>query len=300
EADALAFGTDEDHALGLDPEVMPFDLGRDPVAFARTRIAIVRDLIQRQEKATSAPASDPSLPRRAVLYGLRELARTSQVLLRQIGGVVTRRAAAFQGTDALQPLPAAQQRAALDELVHTYLTPEAIALPPALQRRLAPDYLDRADNGDGNFASTDFSWADQLLALQRPVLDALVSEGLAERLMDNVDKTRDREPQPLTIKELHKRLFDAIWGTEPTQDALAPAWRSLQREHVNRLAVAVVRTGSSRADVRAVMRQQAQRVLKHLKDHRSGGPESTAEAHRQDCIQTLSAALQANVVRNTP
>jgi len=41
-------------------------------------------------------------------------------------------------------------------------------------------------------------------------------------------------------------------------------------------------------------------VLKHLKDHRSGGPESTAEAHRQDCIQTLSAALQANVVRNTP
>ncbi len=316
EADALAFGTDEDSSLGLDPEVMPFDLGRDPVAHAQTRIAIVRDLFQRQVlmqrpmqalaptqaqvQTASPPMPDPGLARRTVLYGLRELSRSSQVLMRQIGGVVTRRAAAFQGEDALQPLPADRQRAALDELLRTYLTPEAITLPPALQRRLGPDYLERADNGDGQTANTDFSWAQQLLALQRPVLDGLMAEGLAERLMDNVDKTRDTEARPLTLKALHARLFDAIWATTPTQDALAPAWRSLQREHVNRLAAAVLRAGSGRADVRSVMRQQAQLVLQHLQAKRFGGPQSTAEAHRQDCIQTLSAALQAQVVRNTP
>jgi Met-zincin len=234
------------------------------------------------------------------VYGLRELSRSSQVLLRQIGGVVTRRAATFQGTDALRPLAADRQRAALEELLRTYLNPEAIDMPAALQRRLGPDYLERADNGDGNTAATDFSWAQQLLALQRPVLDGLMSEGLAERLMDNVDKVRDQEARPLTLKELNKRLFDAVWATPLTRDDLSPAWRSLQREHVNRLAVAVVRASAGRADVRAVVRQQAQRVLQHLKAHRSGGPDSTAEAHRQDCIQSLSAALQANVVRNTP
>jgi hypothetical protein len=52
--------------------------------------------------------------------------------------------------------------------------------------------------------------------------------------------------------------------------------------------------------VRSLMRQQAQRLLSHLREHKFGGPDSTAEAHRQDCIQTLTAALQASVVRNTP
>jgi hypothetical protein len=298
QADALAFGTDED--AGQDPEVLPFDLGRDPVAFARTRIAIVRDLFTREAKRPVGPLADPSLPRRTVMYGLRDLARTSQILLKQVGGLVARRAAAYQGTDALRPLPAGTQRAALDELLRTFVNPEALSMPATLQRRLAPDYQERADIGDGNFGGTDFSWADQLLALQRPVLDLLVSDGLAERLQDNADKTRDNEAQPLTVKELNKRLFDTIWDTPLTQDALAPAWRSLQREHVNRVAVAVVRSASGRADVRALMRQQAQRLLSHLRDHKFGGPDSTAEAHRQDCIQTLSAALQASVVRNTP
>jgi hypothetical protein len=298
QADALAFGTDED--AGLDPEVLPFDLGRDPVAFARTRIAIVKDLLAREAKRPAGPLADPSLPRRTVMYGLRELARTSQILLKQVGGVVARRAAAYQGTDALRPLPAAAQRAALEELLRTFVNPEALTMPATLQRRLAPDYQERADNGDGNFGSTDFSWAEQLLALQRPVLDLLVSDNLAERLQDNIDKTRDSEPQPLTVKELNKRLFDTIWDTHVTQDALAPAWRSLQRDHVNRVAVAVVRSASGRADVRSLMRQQAQRLLSHLREHKFGGPDSTAEAHRQDCIQTLTAALQASVVRNTP
>ncbi len=300
QADALAFGTDEDAAQGLDPEVLPFDLGKDPVAFAQTRIAIVKDLLARQAQPPTVPVTDPSLPRRTVSYGLRELARTSQILMRQVGGVVMRRAAAYQGSDAMRPLPAAQQRAALDELIRTYLSPESLAMPSALQRRLAPDYQERGDNGDGNFSATDFSWAEQLLGLQRPALDVLTSDGLAERLLDNADKTRDSEPQALTVKELHKRVFDAIWDTPVRQDALSPAWRSLQREHVNRVAMAVARSGSGRADVRALVRLQAQRLLAHLRAHKVGGPDSTAEAHRQDCIQTLAAALQASVVRNTP
>jgi hypothetical protein len=300
EADALAFGTDEDYALGLDPEVLVFDLGRDPVEFARTRMAIVKDMLQRQAQRSAAPLEDPSLPRRTVLYGLREVGRASQVLARQVGGVVTRRAVAYQGGDALQPLPAAQQRAALDTLLEMVLSPDAWRLPPALLRRLAPDYAERVDNGEGQFPGTDFSWADQMLALQRPVLDVLTNEALADRLSDNLDKVRDKEASPLTPQELNKRVFDLVWGSAPAQEATRPMWRSLQREHVNRLAVSVVRSTSGRADVRALTRQQAQRVLDHLRKLPTQGPESVAEAHRQDCMQTLMTALQASVVRAGP
>ena len=302
EADALAFGTDEDAALGLDPEVQAFDLGRDPLAFAQTRLAIVRELIGKQAlaAATPGPEHDASLARRRVSYGLRELARTSQIVLRQVGGVVARRAPAQAGGDALSPVPATEQRAALELLLTEFLNPEALSLPAALQRRLAPDYLDRVDNGSGQFAGVDFSWQEQLLALQRPLLDVLTSEALAERLLDNADKVRDVEREPLTLKALNKRVFGAIWLTPPQQDASMPAWRSLQREHVIRLAQGVVRGSSGRADVRALARAQAQRVLAHLKALHSGGPDSTAEAHRLDAIQTLSTALQANVSRQSP
>jgi hypothetical protein len=301
-ADALAFGTDEDNAIGLDPQSLVFDLGKDPVAFARTRVAIMRDLFERQARRELKPEDDPTLLRRSVSYGLRDLARTSQILLRQIGGVVTRRDAPGSGRDLLDPLPAAQQRAALDMLMTDFLSPRAFSLPPALLRKLAPDYMDRQEGGDtnGSPVPTDFSVADLQLALQREIVSTLMSEPLAERLLDNIDKTRDIEKQPLTVRELHRTLQEAIWPEEAAPAGFESARRNLQRDYVNRLAVAVVRGASNRADVRAVMRMQALKLLKQLKAQPAGDPNSTASAHRQDCIDTLSRALDASVVRPSP
>jgi hypothetical protein len=78
-----------------------------------------------------------------------------------------------------------------------------------------------------------------------------------------------------------------------------PAARNLQREHVNRLAVAVVRAGG-RADVRAIVRQEAQTLLQRLQAQSGRGDPSTAAAHRRDCIDTLRTALAATVVRAAP
>jgi hypothetical protein len=95
-AEALAYGTDEDNLLGLDPQALTFDLGRDPVAFARTRVAIVRDLLARQATRVLTPQDEAALLRRSISYALRDLARTSQTLMRQVGGVITRRDAPRQ------------------------------------------------------------------------------------------------------------------------------------------------------------------------------------------------------------
>lgn len=306
-ADALAYGTDEDNALGLDPEALTFDLGRDPVAFARTRLAIARDLIARQASVHLMPGDDAAVLRRRVGYALRDVARSADILTRQIGGLVTRRGTAASGLDALDPLPSDTQRAALDLLLEQILSPGAIQLPPALQRRLAPDYLERGESpfpGVG-VSPTDFSAAVQLGVLQRSVLGDLMADSLADRLLDNIDKTRDRDPHPLTLGEFHQRLRDTIWPrVRPGADAaVPPPWRrNLQRDHVNRLSVALLR-GANRADVRAQLRLQAEQLVRMLS--RPGalgakGPGSVTEAHRRDCLDTLRRALAAHVVRSTP
>ena len=289
QADALAYGTDEDNLWGLDPQALTFDLGRDPVAFARTRIAIVRDLLNRQATCTLSPNDDATVLRRSVSYGLRDLARTSQTLLRQIGGLITRRDAPGSGRDLLEPLPAAAQREALQLLLSDFLSSEAVALAPALLRRLAPDYLEREDA-----SSTDFSAAEQLLSLQRAVLNHLMADALADRLQDNADKVRDREAHPLSVAELQQGLRQAVWRPAGGQ----ASWqRNLQREHVTRLAASVLRS-TGRADARAIVRLEAETLLHQLQASASG--DRTEQAHRRACIEILQNALQARVMRTGP
>jgi hypothetical protein len=300
--DALAYGTDEDNFEGLDPQALAFDLGRDPIAYARARLTIVRDLFERLSVRQLQPEDDPSLLRRSVGYGMRDMARTGQILSRQIGGILTRRDRPGGATALLTPLPAARQRTALRMLTQNFLSTDVTRLPPSLLRRLAPDYLDRQENNDHGLSvmPTDFSWADQQLTLQRQVLATLMNPELAERLLDNIDKTRDIEAHPLTPEELHRSLRQAIWNGQARPTAQDGARRNLQREHVNRLATELVHNSSDRADVRALLRNEATLVLRGLRAKASGSAQGIEAAHRRDCIDTLSAALSAQVVRLAP
>ena len=298
QAQALAYGTDEDMATGLDPDIQVFDLGDDPTAFARQRLAIVRDLFKKVVQKPETDPDDASWARRTVLYGWRELGRTSQLLSRQIGGVSTRRVGASSPRDAIDPVPASRQRAALSLLANEFLNADAWALPATLQRKLSPDYLARSIGRDATPA--DLPMAQQRLAVQRETLGYLMSDTLAERLLDNAARTRDREPHPLLPAELQHRLVTAIWqpGRAPAD---ASAWRDLQREHLNRLAQAVVRNASARADVRATFREEARELLELLRLQASRSRADTATgAHLRDSIDTLTTALAAQVGRPGP
>jgi predicted transcriptional regulator len=305
---ALDYGTDEDNALGLDPQSLVFDQGRDPIAFAQRRIALARDLIERQAAVVLKPTDEPQIQRRRIAYALRDLERTANVLTRQVGGIVTRRDAPGSGRDLLDPLPAQTQREALALLSEQFLSTRALGIPPKLQRNLAPDYFERIEafqDPSTPAPLTDFSVSDQLVQLQRQVLNALMNDALAERLLDNIDKTRDRETRPLTLRELHRTLREAIWSA-PTKaprkgasDDNAPWQRNVQREYINRLSISLLR-GGNRADVRAQVRHQAQLLLAQLQKPVSKDADSTAEAHRRDCLETLQRALSASVQRTTP
>ncbi len=299
--EALAYGTDEDQQLGLDPQALTFDLGRDPVVFAQTRLDIVADLFKRQNERRLTPDDDPALLRRSVNYGLRDLARTSQILLRQVGGVVTRRDAPGAGREMLIPLSVAEQQSALSLLTQAYLSSQAVTLPPTLLRKLAPDYLEREMALDGGaLGGTEFSLAEQQLALQRDVVAGLLNEGLAERLLDNADMTRDTVSQALTPAQVFAQVREAIWPRSEAANEPASLRRNLQREHINRLAVAVIRNASARADVRALIRQEAKGLLTMLRARAPQARDAATQAHLQDGIDTLTTALQASALRTSP
>jgi hypothetical protein len=202
------------------------------------------------------------------------------------------------GRDPLQPVAADVQRRALDLIAGAVLAPDGLALSAPLQRRLAPDFLDRAE-----FAlPTDYSVPQRLFELQRAVLAYLMSEGIAGRILDSVGKF-DRSAEAFQLRELYGRLQSDVWneldarprGAAGAGLAIAPTRRELQREHVNRLAVALLRPGG-RADARGILRQQARELLGRL-EPAARRADADTRAHLADSADTLRRALAAPLLR---
>jgi hypothetical protein len=226
------------------------------------------------------------------------MGRAAGILTRQIGGVRTLRDHAGSGRDPLAPLPAAQQREALDLLASGFLSADSFKLSPALQRRLAVDFQERGEalaRGE-SVGSTDYSPNVQVLELQRAVLNQLMSDPVASRLLDSETK----EPkEALRLSELYRRLHQSVWSELSAPGDIPAPRRELQREHVNRLAGLVLRPAAlSRADARSLMRAEVQALLARINAAaRRSGLSPEAQAHLHDSADTLSQALSAKLQR---
>lgn len=292
----LAYGTDEDNLLGLDPESLVFDLGDDPLVFASKRIAIAQDLFARQETRRLKSTQDYAVLRRSLGYALRDAARAAGVLSRQIGGLRTLRDFPGTGRDPLLPVPAAVQRQALDQLAQSFLATGSFQVSPALARKLAPDYLERFSGGEP--VSTDYPLDAILLELRRGLLGVLMSEGLAARLLDAQAKAASPS-EAFGLAELYGRLTREVWSELGRPGDIPAARRDLQREHLGRLAGLLLRpSANSRADARSLLRAEARGLLDRIVAagrHTALSPQ--ARAHLADSADSLRAVLDAPLQR---
>lgn len=300
----LAYATDEDNFLGVDPDAVQFDLGRDPIAFAKKRIEIARDLLKRQEGRELQPGQDYSVLRRAASYALRDVSRSAAVLARQIGGVRTLRDFPGSGRDPLSPVPAALQREALEVLTKGVLSAEAFRISPQLARRMAPDYQERTDavfevGGSAAAVQTDFSMDSLVASLQRSLLAQLMSDSVMARIVDSEAKA-SRPAEAFRLSELFNRLHGEVWSELGARSGDIPSLRrELQREHVNRLSALLLRPGSlSRSDARSLLRIESQGLLARIeRAARRPGLSAEARAHLADSAESLQLALSAKATR---
>lgn len=297
----LAYGTDEDNFLGIDPESLVFDLGSDELAFARKRFAIARDLFKRQETRDLPPDQDYAVLRRSLNFAINDVARSTGVLARQIGGVRTLRDYPGSGRDPLQPVAAAAQREALDVISRGLFAADSFAVSPGLQRRLAPDFQERGDSLPFGTTSvtTEFSPTQRVLGMQRALLAHLLGDTVAARILDNQGAVGGKSADAFQLSELYSRLDRDIWSELRGSGDIPATRRELQREHVNRINAQLLRPGSAgRADGRGLMRAEASDLLARIKAASGrGGLSADARAHLKDCEDSLTQALSARVMR---
>jgi hypothetical protein len=297
----LAYATDEDASFfSLDPEINQLDLGADPLSYAQKRFALVHELWQRTESREMKPGESYSILRRNFSRGLSEASQGAVYAAKYVGGLTTLRDRAGSGRDPLSPVAVDKQRQALRLITDEVFSADSFRFPPSFLRRMSVSTFDMDDAAETGKAvpQVDVAIDQQVLAMQRSVLAQLMSDTVAQRLLNNESKV-DNPSQALRLSELYGTLHAAIWSELRTGRDIPLFRRNLQREHAARIATALVRPASTMpADARALMRADA-RALRDELARAQGRPgfSPEARAHLAETQATLDEALKAPLMR---
>jgi hypothetical protein len=239
--------------------------------------------------------------RRNLLSGFSSLARGMAPATKYIGGVVQVRDRAGSGRLPFTPVPAAEQREALKLISEGMFSVDSFRFTPELLNSVPfsrLEYFELLVRGQDPPPSTMFSLSSQVIALQKTVLDQVMSDAVAARVIDFESHSVDPK-QAFRLSELYDTLNAAIWSELKSGRDITPLRRNLQREHLRRVAGALIRpTATTPADARALQRENAKALAAQIKAAQAKpGFSKEARAHLAESANTLDEALKAPLQR---
>ena len=300
----LAYGTDEDSFIGgspqgMDPTVNVWDLTDNPLGYYRKRLELSRELWDRIQAKQLADGESYDTLRRSFLAGFDQMSRGLLPVTKYVGGIVQLRDRAGSGRLPFTPVPAAQQREALKILNDGLFSVDSFTFKPEFLASLPhnrQDYFDALQRGEVN-RQPMVSVPGTILKLQRDVLDQVMSDVVATRLMESQAITKKGES--LKLSELYDNLQGSIWSELKSGREVSPMRRNLQREHLRRVAVAITRSSAGQpADARALQRMNAQQLASELRAAQGKpGLSKETRAHYAESLNTIDEALKAPIQR---
>jgi hypothetical protein len=291
----LAYATDEETGIGIeaaDPEVNQRDLGHDPLSFAKRRMALSRELWDRWQERKLPDDEGRDVLYRNVVSGFGQYSLAAQVAAKYVGGVVYVRDHAGSPRASFTPIAPERQREALRLVTDGLFQPDSFKFRPEFLTRLAADPF---ESGVGERAS--FTLASRVLGVQTQVLDRLMSDAVATRVLDSGFKVEGGK-KGLSLGELYDTLQKSIWSDLKGAQDITLMRRNLQREHVRRVTYMLTRANGTPADARALQRENARTLVAQLRvAEKRPGLSKEARAHLADCRDTLQEALKAPMQR---
>jgi hypothetical protein len=307
----LLYATDEDATyLSPDPRADRFDMGMDPLDWARSRIELIDQRMANILEWAVKDAESWYFLRRAFLTLLSEKTFVLDYVGRYIGGQYFSRA--HRG-DANAPAPfvlvdAARQRQALAFIEETLYTDKFLSFPPEVLNHLAPSRWSHP--GTSISYSMDFPIHDIVGLLQWWNLFDRLNPEFIRRIYDAELKTA--APDKLTAAEYRRRLQEACWADATSVERLRGGqWsdsepflssmrRSLQREYLG-LAEPLVRRrpGQSLApDLHGMLHFSLEKLARELGEVVTAGQDRldfASAAHLTACKSRIDRILSAEL-----
>jgi len=302
----LAYGTDEDSFIGgapqgMDPTVNVWDLSDQPLVYYRKRLELSRELWARLQARELKPGESYDALRRSFLAGFTQLSRGLTPATKYIGGVVQVRDRAGSGRMPFTPVPAAQQRDALKILAEGAFSVDSFQFKPEFLASLPHNRLDYFDNlarGQSIAAQPMVSVPGAILGMQKTVLDQVMSDAVATRIVES-QALSAKPKEAFQLSELYDTLQGSIWSELKSGREITPMRRSLQREHLRRVAGVMLRPSASLpADARSLQRANAHVLAAEIRAAQARpGYSKDTKAHLAESLETLNEALKAQMLR---
>ncbi len=280
----------------IDPTTNADDLGDDPVAFADSRLRILREeVLPRLPELVLAEGHDYSHVRQALDAAVFSVAMDYiDLLARHVGGqVLLRRIANSKaspegGPPPIQPVEAAVQRRALAALGEHLFGAGAFAIGPDALSALKAD-MQRDWNYPWRYQS-DYDVGRRIRGLYQAAWDALLEPARLTRVLDNerrVVKGADR----FTLPELFGTLDAMVFGDPAPLDADR---RALQRMWVEELAkLCFGPAEGTPAEASQLARRSLKRIGLILEG--VGYEDPYDEAHLEALRERVTGVLEARV-----
>ncbi|MBL9124929.1 MAG: zinc-dependent metalloprotease, partial [Planctomycetaceae bacterium] len=250
----LAYATDEDtRGIDSDPTTNRYDLGKDPLAYARLRAKLIGELWPDMVNKVTKDGEGYQRARQAFGVLLGNYGRAMFFAARNVGGVYVNRdhKGDANGRPPFVVVEAQKQRDSLALLEEQVFSDKPFQFPPDLYNHMASSRWSHW--GTSSPTRLDLPVHEVISMWQDRVLQQLMSSLTMERLHDSELKVA-ADQDAFTTAELIDRLTKSIFSevdNAPSGDftarkpAVSSLRRNLQRIYVKRLAnLALGETGA--------------------------------------------------------
>ena len=309
----LTYGTDGDvysyQYRNLDPLVNVWDLGADPLEFAKQRREIVVNLWDKIADKVTKEGMGYQRVRQAFGRLLGEHANAMYFASRYIGGQYHHRdhRGDENGRLPFVPVPAAKQREALQFLKDYALSDGAFDFSADLLNSLAVTRWSDWGSSSGSSTRLDYPVHQIILSNQTFILGRLLYPNVLARIQDTELKFPKGE-NAFTLPELFSGITDAVW-VELDRNVGEKQWsntdafissfrRGLQREHLKQLIKLVLEADSGTPeDARSLARLHLEEIntqIQGVLQDAQGRLDDYSLAHLKESQVRVTKALDAS------
>ncbi len=307
----LDYATDEDtRSQDPDPNSNRFDLGKDPLEYAKRQVTLVGQLMPGLLDRMVPEGDGYQRARRAFNLLLGEHSQAMELAARFVGGVYVHRdhKGDPKGRPPFVVVDAERQREALSTLKEQVFAPESYVFPPELYNYLAPSKWSHW--GVSSLDRTDYPVHETVLGWQRRVLSRLLASTTLARLIDSELKV-PAEEDAFTAAELLEELTAAIFAETETlregkysnrEPAISSLRRALQREYFQRLSNLAMGNTAAPEDCQTVAYVELEALEARIKQVLAGKArlDTYTRAHLEETAARIRKVLDARLQLRTP
>jgi Met-zincin/Domain of unknown function (DUF5117) len=301
-----AYATDEDtRGIDPDPRSERFDLGNDPVAFAKSEAKVVAESWPKIVEGLTEKGEGYEKARRAFNTLLNRQGQAMFISADVVGGLYESRS--HKGDDnapaPFEPVPAEKQREALGLLEEQMFSDAPFNFPPDLYNYLAASHWDHW--GVTPVERVDYPAHQAVLMWQDRILSKLISSLALSRIHDTELKVPADQPA-LTDAELIQGLTKAIFSeTESVKSgefterkpAISSLRRDLQRSYLRRLSRLALGQTSAPEDCQTIAYADLTALRKRIDAllERDVKLDSYSRAHLEESSARIGKVLDAKM-----